>query len=69
MAAETQHRKFGIGTPVTWIKGWFKRNSLALLVVAGLLVLWEFYSRFINTRGDAYFPSIEIGRASCRERV
>jgi NitT/TauT family transport system permease protein len=59
MAAETQHRKFGIGTPVTWIKGWFKRNSLALLVVAGLLVLWEFYSRFINTRGDAYFPSIE----------
>ena len=59
MATETQRRKFELGTPVTWAKDWLKRNSLALLVVAGLLGVWKIYSEFINTRGNAYFPSIE----------
>lgn len=59
MTTETQQRQLTIGTPVTWVKGWFRRNYLALLVVAGLVGIWKLYSEFVNTRGDAYFPSIE----------
>ncbi|MFB6281988.1 MAG: ABC transporter permease [Haloferacaceae archaeon] len=57
MAADTRH---GVEIdPVAWARNWFGRNNLALLVVAGLVGLWWTYSNLINTRGDAYFPSIE----------
>lgn len=58
MASKTQYR-LGFDTPIVWTKDWFKRNYLALLVVTGIFVAWFIYSSFINTRGDAYFPSIE----------
>uniref|UniRef100_A0A7D5KLJ5 ABC transporter permease subunit n=2 Tax=Natrinema halophilum TaxID=1699371 RepID=A0A7D5KLJ5_9EURY len=31
-----------------------------MVVVLGLLAVWEGYSRFLNTRGNTYFPSIEF---------
>lgn len=58
MADKTQNR-FTLGTPATWVKEWFQRNYLALIVIAGLTGVWFIYSTFINTRGDAYFPSIQ----------
>jgi NitT/TauT family transport system permease protein len=42
------------------VKAWFERNALTLLIVAVLLTVWEIYSRFFNTRGDHYFPSIDF---------
>lgn len=42
------------------IKRWFQRNALTLLIIASLLGIWEFYSRFLNTRGVHYFPSIQF---------
>jgi NitT/TauT family transport system permease protein len=59
MATKTEQDRFSLDTPVTWVKEWFHRNYLALLVVAGLIAAWWVYSEFVNTRGDAYFPSIE----------
>ena len=59
MAVNTQQRRFTLGDLTTWVKEWFQRNYLALLVVAGLTTAWFIYSTFINTRGDAYFPSIQ----------
>lgn len=59
MAAKTNQQRFTLGTPVTWAREWLQRNYLALLVVAGLTGAWFIYSQFVNTRGDAYFPSIE----------
>lgn len=58
MATETQQR-FGFDTATRWGKEWFKRNYLALAIVFCIFVLWGVYSNFINTRGNAYFPSIE----------
>lgn len=55
---DTTRERLGI-TPGKWVSDWFEQNKLSLLVVAGLLVLWEVYSRFFNYRGDVYFPSIE----------
>ena len=46
------------GWMATSIQAWFARNSIALVIVGLLLVCWEFYSRFLNTRGNIYFPSI-----------
>lgn len=46
-------------TPGKWTKEWINQNTPALIIVGILLVLWEVYSRFINYRGDVYFPSIE----------
>lgn len=47
------------GWIVNSVRGWFVRNGPSLGIVALLLVLWQIYSQFINTRGDIYFPSIE----------
>lgn len=63
MAGETSPRETPRGTlaavaPIRRTREWLRRNSLALLVVSALLVLWEVYSRFFNVRGDVYFPSI-----------
>lgn len=38
---------------------WLKRNGYTLAIILLILGLWEFYSRFINARGDIYFPSID----------
>ncbi|MFB6254248.1 MAG: ABC transporter permease [Halobacteriaceae archaeon] len=54
---QTTHQ-FKISTPVKWVKDWFARNRLVLLVVLGLFVLWKIYVEFIRYRGNAYFPSI-----------
>lgn len=43
---------------VAHLRDWFDRNGIALAIIVVLLVLWEFYSRFINTQGNIYFPSI-----------
>ena len=59
MATNSERYEFSIDTPITWVKEWFQRNSLVLLVVAGLLGLWKVYWEFFNPRGNAYFPSIE----------
>ncbi|UPM44341.1 ABC transporter permease [Halocatena salina] len=42
----------------TVVADWLRRNSASVLIVVGLLVWWELYSRFFNPRGNAYFPSI-----------
>lgn len=44
----------------THVRQWFERNVITLLVLALLLSVWEIYSRFFNTRGVHYFPSIEF---------
>lgn len=43
---------------LTRFQGWFDRNGIALGLVVVLLGVWEFYSQFVNTRGNIYFPSI-----------
>lgn len=45
---------------LTTVYDWFKRNGISLGIVVGLLVLWEFYTQFINKRGDIFFPSISF---------
>lgn len=59
MATNTKQRQSTLGTSATWIKEWFQRSYLTIIVVAGIIGAWFTYSRFINTQGDAYFPSIE----------
>lgn len=58
MAGNTLNRDSGRFEPGKWTVEWFRRNGPALVVVAALLVTWEVYSRYVNTLGDAYFPSI-----------
>ncbi|MGM0592425.1 MAG: ABC transporter permease [Halobacteriota archaeon] len=57
MAEKTSTQTFGIN-PKKLTVNWFNRNGISMLVVAGILVLWEIYSRFFNEIGDIYFPSI-----------
>lgn len=40
------------------VREWFQRNAPALMIVGGLLVLWEIFTRFFNEQGNVYFPSI-----------
>lgn len=44
--------------PRAWIRDWFKRNTGTILVLLGILVVWEIYFRFFNELGNIYFPSI-----------
>jgi len=39
-------------------RNWIERNGPSLLVVIGILIVWEFYSRYINQIGNIFFPSI-----------
>lgn len=53
----TKSTQFTISAP-NRVKKWFKQNKYALLIIGFTLLAWAFYSQFINTRGDVYFPSI-----------
>jgi NitT/TauT family transport system permease protein len=38
---------------------WFTDRLVSFLIVIGLLALWQFYSTYVNTVGDIFFPSID----------
>ncbi|MGM0591268.1 MAG: ABC transporter permease [Halobacteriota archaeon] len=42
------------------VNSWVDKNIYAVLLMAFVVLLWMFYSEFINTRGDLYFPSVEF---------
>jgi NitT/TauT family transport system permease protein len=39
---------------------WFSDRLVSFLIVLGLLAAWQFYSMYVNTIGDIFFPSIDF---------
>lgn len=42
------------------IRSQYRQKRWSIVVIMGMLAVWEGYTRFLNTRGDTYFPSISF---------